>query len=571
MKSFRDCSRPFWLFMCGMFICLSEAPAQWSTDPAQNLQILSNSIKPKIVSDGEGGVIVVGESFTVNPLLYAQRVDKYGNILWDPTLRGIRVTTPGDEQSEAVVVSDGAGGAYVGFNALKIVGYSEEPPEPIYSSFARIQRFDSQGTRLFGPEGIILYDYPVDTLRGRQGIYYLVPDSEGGVYVMWGDFYGPQGNDRYINHVTSDGRISWENSPFMNAPFSIKENFLIYPDGEDGLIVYHRFDDNLSRDSFIRINKDGHILIDKPIDTGLTPFCLFSAQDGECILLWQDFNQFSQLDTIRCQKINRNGENLWGERPVIIDSAGQLANPLGVGRMPDDAGGAFFAFRKASPFSSLIYLDPEGKVIFKKHLERFNGMGWNLQECLLPTQKKGVLYNVYRPNEGQYICALDSTGNELWPKVLYTNREVHADWDGMVTDGNGGAIMVWFEILPSRGIWAQQVSGSGKLGIVTSVKHPPDRNVLPENFALFPAYPNPFNGTVRLQYQTPKDEMIFVKVYDLSGKEVITLVKQQLIQGKHEVIWDGRDQFGRLVSSGVYFYQLSIGTQRHVRKIMVLH
>ncbi len=182
-----------WLCLCSFFVLVQTAFAQWSTDPSKNLQILSNSIKPKIVTDGEGGVIVVGESFTVNPLLYAQRVDRYGNIFWDSTLRGIRVTTAGDEQSDAIVVSDGEGGAYIGFNALTIVGYRQEPPEPIYSSRVRIQRINANGNPLFGSEGAILYDYPIDSTGGGQGIYALVPEDSGGVYVLWGDPRGPQG------------------------------------------------------------------------------------------------------------------------------------------------------------------------------------------------------------------------------------------------------------------------------------------------------------------------------------------------------------------------------------------
>jgi hypothetical protein len=140
----------------------------------------------------------------------------------------------------------------------------------------------------------------------------------------------------------------------------------------------------------------------------------------------------------------------------------------------------------------------------------------------------------------------------------------------MVSDGNEGVILVWYEILPVRGTWAQQVSGSGKLVVVTGVKDFSDRKSLPRNIELFPPYPNPFNGSVRIVYQIPQGEIASVKVYDLSGKEVITLVKQQRIGGKQEVIWDGRDQHGFPVSSGVYFYQLSAGTQKQMRKLILL-
>ncbi|MCG3154921.1 MAG: hypothetical protein DKINENOH_01517 [bacterium] len=544
--------------------------AQWSTDPAENLQVLRNCVAPRIVSDGDGGVIIVGESFTVNPVLYAQRVDRYGNIVWDPSLRGIRVTTAGDEQAETLVVSDGAGGAYIGFDARTIVGYGGEPPEPIYSSFVRIQRLDSQGRQLFGPEGIIVYDYPVDTLEGRQGIYALVPNDSAGVYVVWGDAHGPEGINVYVNYVKRDGQIAWQNSLALKIPYlSASNEILTYPDGEGGLTIYHKDEGTIMKRRFIRIRPDGAVLMDKPLETGLTPFYLFSAFAGECILFWQDFNQFNRLDTIRCQKIDRNGQKLWGEKPLIVDSAGQLSTPRGIGKLPDATGGAFFAYHSRNT-TKLVSLDRHGIVRFNKAVASFDGTAWSLQPCMTVTPKRGILYGTYSYSGGESVHALDSTGQELWPAVIYTTREAYTDWNGMVSDGNGGAIVVWFEILPLRGIWAQQVSARGQLGVVTNVKDLADQKFLPRTFQLLPAYPNPFGSAVRMAYQLAEEGVARLKVYDLSGKEVITLLEQRQAEGRHEVIWDGRDQHGHPVSNGVYFYQLSTGTQKQVRKLVLL-
>jgi hypothetical protein len=122
-------------------------------------------MSPHIVSDGAGGAIVVSETYTVKPVLRAQRVDRHGNILWDRSLRGIKVSTAGDEQWNPVVVSDGAGGAYIGFDAMYIVGRYLEPPEPKYNRRAIIQRLDAQGNLLFGDKGLSLRDYPLDSTK----------------------------------------------------------------------------------------------------------------------------------------------------------------------------------------------------------------------------------------------------------------------------------------------------------------------------------------------------------------------------------------------------------------------
>ncbi len=550
--------------------CSSLVFAQWSTDPAQNLQILDNSIKPRIVTDGEGGAIVVGESFTQNPVLYAQRIDKHGYILWDPSLRGIRVTTAGDEQANVIVVSDGAGGAYVGFDARKIVGRTGEPPDPIYSSFVRVQHFDPNGNRLVGPEGVAVYPYSNST-NGGQVLFALVPDEHGGVYVMWSDIYGPQGYNVYINHVQSNGQISWENSVALSPPISwIQRDFLVYPDGTGGVIIYYMPGGTSLSHKFFRINQRGEIVINKPIQTGLTVFYLFAPANGECILFWQDFNQFMQLDTIRCQKIDRNGEKLWGENPVIVDTAGQLATPLGVGRLTDRNNGAFFAYRAGITGTRLVHIDNRGRILFNKSAGRFNGTGWNFQECMAAYKQNGVLYSAYHPNEGLFVHFVDSSGVEIRSATLFTKRIAWAEWDGLVFDDNDGVIFTWFEIDPTRGIWIQQVSGTGQLGIVTSVKELSDQNSTPKSFELLPAYPNPFRGTVRIAYKLPRNEMVVVKVYNLSGKEVITLVEQKQASGLNEIVWNGRDQNGRQVSSGVYFYQWSAGKQKQANKLVLL-
>ncbi len=548
--------------------CSSLAFAQWSTDPAQNLQILDNSIKPRIVTDGEGGAIVVGESFTQNPVLFAQRIDKHGYILWDPSLRGIRVTTAGDEQANVVVVSDDAGGAYVGFDARKIVGYAGEPPDPIYSSFVRVQHFDPNGNRLFGPEGVAVYPYSNNT-NGGQVLFALVPDEHGGVYVLWSDIYGPQGEDKYLNHMSADGRVSWQSSFKLNAAGSGKRDFILYSDGEGGIIIHYVFS-SLLKHNFMRIDRNGKVIHNKLVEAGLTVFNLFSAQNGEGIFLWQDFNQLQILDTLRYQKFDKNGEKLWAKYSIIADSNGLIANPRLTGVVHDRFGGAYFVYGKENRNSQLIHLDHTGMIVFKKLIISFNAATFSEQACMVPSDRNGVLYSTFVWETFGYACVVDSIGKELWPRLTYSTRQQDNSFDAVISDGNNGIIFSWFEILPRRGIWIQQVSGTGQLGIVTSVKEASGQSAIPKDFQLLPVYPNPFRGTVRIAYKLLRNEMVVVKVYNLSGKEVITLVEQKQASGLYEIVWNGRDQSGHPVSSGAYFCQWSAGTQKQANKLVLL-
>tara|TARA_B100001250_G_scaffold167860_1_gene144571 strand:- start:398 stop:826 length:429 start_codon:yes stop_codon:yes gene_type:complete len=82
------------------------------------------------------------------------------------------------------------------------------------------------------------------------------------------------------------------------------------------------------------------------------------------------------------------------------------------------------------------------------------------------------------------------------------------------------------------------------------------RTSVPSSFSIESVYPNPFNGKVSFDFNVSSPGLIEFKLFDIGGR----LVKDDLIvsgyQGRHRISWDGRDQFGRLVSSGIYYYKL---------------
>jgi hypothetical protein len=91
------------------------------------------------------------------------------------------------------------------------------------------------------------------------------------------------------------------------------------------------------------------------------------------------------------------------------------------------------------------------------------------------------------------------------------------------------------------------------LRIVTGVGDNPSQ--LPTVFALSQNYPNPFNPTTRIKYDLPEQATVVLKVYNLLGQEVATLANAPQAAGYYEATWDGRNNFGANVSSGVYFYR----------------
>jgi hypothetical protein len=102
----------------------------------------------------------------------------------------------------------------------------------------------------------------------------------------------------------------------------------------------------------------------------------------------------------------------------------------------------------------------------------------------------------------------------------------------------------------------------------TSVDNPDQ--TLPERFAISQNYPNPFNPSTTLSYNLPKTAKVNLTIYNLLGKEMITLVSETQTAGEKSVVWDGRDSFGKQVSSGVYIFRLKAGEFVKTMKMVLL-
>jgi hypothetical protein len=81
-------------------------------------------------------------------------------------------------------------------------------------------------------------------------------------------------------------------------------------------------------------------------------------------------------------------------------------------------------------------------------------------------------------------------------------------------------------------------------------------------------YPNPFNDQTVIRFQVPETSGVRLRIYDSLGREVVSLIEEEKLQGMHQIPWNGRDEEGRIVPSGVYFYRLSTSRGEHTRKMV---
>jgi hypothetical protein len=92
----------------------------------------------------------------------------------------------------------------------------------------------------------------------------------------------------------------------------------------------------------------------------------------------------------------------------------------------------------------------------------------------------------------------------------------------------------------------------------------------PSEFDLSQNYPNPFNPTTKIEFTLAKSGFVTLQIYDILGREVRTLVSEALSSGYKSVIWDGKNDDGKDVASGVYFYQSRVGDFSEPKKMLLL-
>ena len=94
--------------------------------------------------------------------------------------------------------------------------------------------------------------------------------------------------------------------------------------------------------------------------------------------------------------------------------------------------------------------------------------------------------------------------------------------------------------------------------------------VIPDNFTLSKNYPNPFNPRTNLDFSIPKRSNVALRIFNMMGQEVVTLVNEKKSYGNYSVSWNGLDNKGLNVASGVYFAELRTRNVRKITKMLLL-
>lgn len=147
---------------------------------------------------------------------------------------------------------------------------------------------------------------------------------------------------------------------------------------------------------------------------------------------------------------------------------------------------------------------------------------------------------------------MDRRPLSFWDKSLDASYSTSSSAYMGAENGYPAGDLNWFPDLKAQ--WEQ--------GIIIGVE---DEGKLPTEFSLEQNYPNPFNPSTKIKFSLPSEQNVILKLYNVLGQEVATLVNQQMKAGSHEFEFNASN-----LSSGVYFYALNAGSYNSVKKMMLM-
>ncbi|HEX5133250.1 MAG TPA: T9SS type A sorting domain-containing protein [Candidatus Krumholzibacteria bacterium] len=537
--------------------CPRLASAAWPTGGQAVCNAVEDQIYPAIASDQAGGTIVVWQDFrdaTSNDI-FIQRVDAGGNAVW--AANGVLVCGATGDQTRPRVVSDGLGGGILFWEdarggakdiyaqRVNAAGVSQwtadgvavctennsqdfhevatdlaggavvvwlDHRESVNNPDIFAQRVDADGQLLWAAGGV-----PIAGGGGQRYALDVITDGSGGAFMTWTDTRSGD-YDVFASRITGAGATPWTISGVaVSTAVSPRQDPSITTDGAGGILVAFRESDDIYAQ---RLDGSGGRLW----TVSGAPVCQAAAVQmepriasdgaGGAIIAWQDNS--STFD-IYAQRIDNTGSQQWTTNGIAISVATGIQRHVRIA--PDGVGGAIMTWEdgRAGPVTTDIYA--------------------------MRTDYDGTLHGTLN---GTPICA--AVHNQLLPIIA--------------SNGFGGATIAWYDLRSGQSydIYVQQLTGAA-----TGVDDTPAPIA-----GVLRNYPNPFNASTSITIQVPvATRDMQIEVFDVAGRRVRTLAGPSASATEQAIPFDGRDDAGRLLPSGVYFCRVVADGALLTRKITI--
>lgn len=409
-----------------------------------------------------------------NSILYAQKLDNYGNPQWETN--GMRIATSEAGQNEAVAVPDEQGGMIVAWADLR----------ELNASRIFIQRLNGNGLPLMNKKGLKIEAEHKSVNAEIKGLKVL-PSRRGEFFVVWEDGRnGKENTDIYMQKLDRLGNPVWRQGGISICSMKgNQERPILVEDGVGGVFITWIDFRDTEFDAYIysqRINPDGlkqwkadGVPVTRAKKSKSQVKMVSDGKEG-VVVCWVDTRYYSQTGfDIYVQRVNYTGTAMWGENgKVLAREAGIQTSPSMAG---DDEGGAFIAWmddRNGYANIFMQHLNSYGINVWEQGGRRINTVSWHQRSPQIGRNFRGDLYLAWQDagagdgNEKVLINLLTARGIKLWgEKGINVSTTFGAQTKPRLrVDADGNAFVTWLDARGSNSdvrMYAQKFNIGGEI------------------------------------------------------------------------------------------------------------
>lgn len=552
----------FLLVLTLILVGQSESLSQWSGDPNSPMAVCNEPTdqkEPAMITDGSGGYFIFWTDFRnygANEAdLYGQRLDAAGNKLWTSTGRKI-ADSVFYSIPKAVFASDGNiivlysttnGGGRVWAKKINTAGNT------IWSVPFFIAGWPQLGADIYDAvtdkSGGIIISYQVTWGGGATLVFaqrvasngavkwspstnglnlsvsgecrgpVITSDERGGAHIFYYNVPGPY--NVWKSHVDSSGNFLPKTALYL-TPNNYPQIRAV-SDGVGGAVIAWAtngfaatqsdiYAQRINLAGAVQWNTMGNIVCNE--NGSQTSLNLTKTSDGNYIIVWSDGRRVFVNNDVYCQKLNAAGNALWTPNGVLVTNyPTYYPEPNLIG---DNSGGAYIFVYNGQTYFSVARIKSDSTFAWSPNL-------------------RTLASSIYNPSYHRFQLAIDGDG-------------AIAVWQTFNSVGGNGA-----------GIFGAKINGNGTIDIKQVSTE------IPAGYSLKQNYPNPFNPKTIINFQLSMFNYVSLKVYNILGNEMETLVSEKLSAGSYSLEWDAAKY-----PSGVYFYKLESENFTDVKRMMLV-
>jgi len=462
---------------------------------------------PQIVKSKNGSVIIAWEdyrdyNFTIPPKIFTQKISSIGLKEW--AVDDIQVHPSYMDQWRPKILEDGFGGAHILWT-----DYSSEYGDVMAQSINADGEFiKSWGTIITQAEW-------------NQGLTGITSDNSNGIIAVWLDRRNNFGFDIYCSQMDANGILG-------------------AGQGEKGLIAKYTFEGNANDKS--NFNNNGTV-----VNAVLTTDRFGNSESA------YQFDGTSYISVPYSSSLSSPQKELTQSAWIFVTQWGWFGDGYNPIITKSNDGEYTFQYRFGISQNYLITAinnwDNTSMAQFNAELNKWYFVASVIKNDTAKTYVDGNL--IY-------------TSNLLSQQINFDTKplEIGRDMPGAEDDyfGKIDDVKIY-----NRALSDEEIQNLYEYGNTTSTDYTLSTKILPNSFSLNQNYPNPFNPSTKISWQSPASAHQSLKVYDMLGNEVVTLVNEYKSAGSYEVEFNA----SRL-SSGLYLYKLQVGEFISTKKMMLI-